>query len=86
MHGASTSSDVHVTAYAAAQVKKCLEVAKKLGAENFVFWGGREGYISLLNSKVKFELDNMAAFFRMVVSEYLIVLLYQKLGIYLSTF
>ncbi|KAF2363005.1 Xylose isomerase [Trinorchestia longiramus] len=68
MLGAATSSDARVTAYAAAQVKKCLDVAKRLGAENFVFWGGREGYNSLLNSDVKQELDHMAAFFRMVVA------------------
>ena len=67
MHGAATSSDSHVTAYAAAQVKKGLEIAKKLGAENFVFWGGREGYQSLLNADIKLELDNFAAFFKMVI-------------------
>lgn len=68
MHGAATSSDSHVTAYAAAQVKKCMEVAHRLGAENFVFWGGREGYHSLLNTDVRKELDNFAAFFRMVIA------------------
>ncbi|KAA0197951.1 hypothetical protein HAZT_HAZT000569 [Hyalella azteca] len=60
--------DARVTAYAAAQVKKCLDIAKRLGAENFVFWGGREGYNSLLNTDVKRELDHMAAFFKMVVA------------------
>ena len=44
-----------------------MEVGKKLGAENFVFWGGREGYYSLLNTNLKTELDNMANFFKMVV-------------------
>lgn len=68
MHGAATSCDAYVTAYAAAQVKKGLEVAQKLGAENFVFWGGREGYHSLINSDVKAELDHLAAFYRMVIA------------------
>uniref|UniRef100_A0A2P2I0B7 Xylose isomerase n=2 Tax=Hirondellea gigas TaxID=1518452 RepID=A0A2P2I0B7_9CRUS len=67
MLGASTSSDAKVAAYAGSQVKKCMEIAKKLGAENMVFWGGREGYNSLVNTDVKQELDHMAAFFRMVV-------------------
>ncbi|XP_037783470.1 xylose isomerase-like [Penaeus monodon] len=67
MHGAATSCDAHVTAYAGAQVKKGLEIAHRLGAENFVFWGGREGYLSLLNTDVKADLDHLAAFFRMVV-------------------
>lgn len=68
MLGAATSSDARVTAYAGAQVKKCMDIAKRLGAENFVFWGGREGYNSLLNTDVKKELDNMAAFFKMVLA------------------
>ena len=67
-NGASTNPDAHVFAMAAAQVKKGLEVAKKLGAEGFVFWGGREGYQSLLNTDVKRELDHMATFFRMAVA------------------
>src|SRR5699024_11196761 len=49
-------------------VKKSLEIAKKLGAENFVFWGGREGYESLLNTDMKLELDNLANFFKMAKS------------------
>ncbi|XP_067662897.1 xylose isomerase-like [Haliotis asinina] len=65
MNGASTNPDAHVFAYAAAQVKKGLEVAKRLGAENFVFWGGREGYHSILNTNVKAEVTHMAKFFRM---------------------
>lgn len=68
MHGAGTSSDAHVAAYAAAQVKKGLEVAKKLGAENFVFWGGREGYHSLLSTDIKADLDHLAAFYKMVIA------------------
>jgi len=65
MNGASTNPDSHVFAYAAAQVKKCLEVSKDLGAENYVFWGGREGYFSLLNTNMKKELDHLAAFLKM---------------------
>jgi xylose isomerase len=42
------------------QVKKCLEVSKDLGAENYVFWGGREGYFTLLNTDLRLELDNLA--------------------------
>ena len=66
-NGAASNPDLHVFAYAAAQVKKGLDIGKKLGAENFVFWGGREGYISLLNTDLRTELDNMANFFKMVV-------------------
>jgi len=67
MNGASTNPDSHVFAYAAAQVKKCLEVSKDLGAENYVFWGGREGYFSLLNTNMKKELDHLAVFLKMAV-------------------
>jgi len=67
-NGAASNPDLHVFAYAAAQVKKGLDIGKKLGAENFVFWGGREGYISLLNTDLRTELDNMANFFKMVVA------------------
>jgi len=67
-NGAASNPDLHVLAYAGAQVKKSLEIAKKLGAENFVFWGGREGYYSLLNTNLRTELDNMANFFKMVVA------------------
>lgn len=68
MNGAFTNPDAHVYAYAGAQVKKGLEIAKKLGAGNFVFWGGREGYSTLLNTDVRKELDNMANFFKMVIN------------------
>ncbi|XP_041359789.1 LOW QUALITY PROTEIN: xylose isomerase-like [Gigantopelta aegis] len=68
MNGASTNPDAHVFACAAAQVKKCMEVAKKLNAENFVFWGGREGFHSLLNTDVRSELDHMAMFFKMALA------------------
>jgi len=57
-----------VFAYAAAKVKKSLEIAKTLGAENFVFWGGREGYESLLNTDMKLELDNLAKFFKLAIA------------------
>jgi len=68
MNGAATNPNAHVVAYAGAQVKKGLEVAHKLGAENFVFWGGREGYHSLLNTNLRGELDTMANFFKMVLA------------------
>ncbi|KAL4182105.1 hypothetical protein AMTRI_Chr12g240880 [Amborella trichopoda] len=67
MHGAATSSEVGVYAYAAAQVKKAIEVTHYLGGENFVFWGGREGYQTLLNTDMKRELDHMARFFQAAV-------------------
>ncbi|WP_239253453.1 xylose isomerase [Listeria ilorinensis] len=67
VHGAASTSNADVFAYAAAQVKKALEVGKELGAENYVFWGGREGYESLLNTDMKLEQDNMARFFHMAV-------------------
>jgi len=65
MHGAATSPEPRVFAYAAAQVKKALEVTKELGGQNYVFWGGREGYETLLNTDMKLELENMARFLRM---------------------
>jgi xylose isomerase len=67
MHGAATSPDAHVFAHAAAQVKKMLEAAVLLGAENYVFWGGREGYETLLNTDMRRELDHMARFLQMAV-------------------
>lgn len=67
MHGAATSCNVDVFAYAAAQVKKCMEVTKMLGGENYVFWGGREGYQSLYNTDMPRELDHLAKFFHMAV-------------------
>lgn len=66
-HGASTTSNADVYAYAAAQVKKALEHGKELGSENYVFWGGREGYETLLNTDMGLELDNMARFMHMAV-------------------
>ena len=67
MCGAATNPDAHVFAYAAAQVKKALEVTKALGGENYVFWGGREGYETLLNTNLKREQDHLAAFMHMAV-------------------
>ncbi|CAI9389359.1 xylose isomerase [Niallia sp. Sow4_A1] len=67
VHGAASSSNAEVFAYAAAQVKKGLEISKKLGGKNYVFWGGREGYESLLNTDLQLEQDNMARFFHMAV-------------------
>lgn len=67
MHGASTSCNADVFAYAASQVKKCLEVTKELGGVNYVFWGGREGYQNLLNTDMKRELDHMARFMHLAV-------------------
>ena len=67
VHGASTSCNADVFAFAAAQVKKCLEVTRELGGSNYVFWGGREGYTTLLNTDLKRELDHLARFFHMAV-------------------
>ncbi len=62
MNGAATNPDFEVVAYAGAQVKNALDATIKLGGENYVFWGGREGYMSLLNTDIKRELDHMATF------------------------
>ncbi|MHC2067320.1 xylose isomerase [Bremerella sp. T1] len=67
MHGAATSCNADAFAYAACSVKKALEVTKQLGGENYVFWGGREGYQNLLNTDMKRELDHLAKFFHMAV-------------------
>ncbi|MCP5453869.1 MAG: xylose isomerase [Spirochaetaceae bacterium] len=67
MHGAATSPDPRVFAYAAGQVKKALEATLELGGLNYVFWGGREGYETLLNTDMKREQDNLARFLRMAV-------------------
>lgn len=68
VHGASTSPNADVFAYAAAQVKKAMELTQKLGGENYVFWGGREGYETLLNTNTALELDNLGRFLRMAVN------------------
>ena len=67
MCGASTNPDAHVFAYAAAQVKSAIDATKELGGENYVFWGGREGYETLLNTNLKREQDHLAAFLHMAV-------------------
>jgi xylose isomerase len=67
MCGAATNPDAHVFAYAAAQVKKALDVTKQLGGANYVFWGGREGYETLLNTNLKREQDHLAAFLHLAV-------------------
>jgi len=65
MNGASTNPDFSVVAYAGAQLKDALDATIALGGENYVFWGGREGYMSLLNTDIKRELDHMARFLGM---------------------
>ncbi|HWJ90789.1 MAG TPA: xylose isomerase, partial [Flavisolibacter sp.] len=62
MNGAATNPDFAVVAHAGAQVKAALDATIALGGENYVFWGGREGYMSLLNTNMKRELDHMARF------------------------
>ncbi len=62
MNGASTNPDFHVLAHAGAQVKAALDATIALGGENYVFWGGREGYMSLLNTNMKKEKDHLARF------------------------
>jgi xylose isomerase len=66
-HGAATNPDAHVFAYAAAQVKHAIAATKELGGSGYVFWGGREGYETLLNTDMKREQEQMARFFHMVV-------------------
>ena len=67
MHGAGTSPNADVFAFAAAQIKKAIEITVKLGGEGYVFWGGREGYETLLNTNMALEQDNMARLMRMAV-------------------
>ena len=67
MHGAATSCNAEVFAFAAAQVKKALEVTHRLGGENYVFWGGREGYMNLYNTDMKREMDHLGQFLNMAV-------------------
>ena len=62
MNGASTNPNFDVVAYAAAQAKIAIDATIALGGENYVFWGGREGYMSLLNTDMKRELDHMGRF------------------------
>ena len=67
MHGAATSPNFDVFAFAAAQVKKAMEVTHELGGAGYTFWGGREGYSTLLNTDMKRELDHLARFLHMAV-------------------
>lgn len=67
MAGAATNPDPHVFAYAAATVKACIDATFKLGGENYVLWGGREGYETLLNTDMRRELDQLGRFLAMVV-------------------
>jgi xylose isomerase len=67
MAGAATNPDPEVFAYAAAQVKNVLELTHELGGANYVLWGGREGYETLLNTDLKRELDQLGRFMRLVV-------------------
>lgn len=67
VHGASTSSNTDIFAFSAAQIKKAMEVTKRLGGKNYVFWGGREGYETLLNTDMKLEQDNLARLLQMSV-------------------
>jgi xylose isomerase len=65
MNGASTNPDFDVVAYAGAQLKNAIDATIKLGGENYVFWGGREGYMSLLNTDLGREVDHLAQFLTM---------------------
>ena len=65
LHGAATSCNADVFAYAAAQVKKAIDVTHRLGGENYVFWGGREGYMNLYNTDMRRELEHLARFMHM---------------------
>jgi xylose isomerase len=67
VHGAATSPNFEVFAHAAAQVKKAMEVTHGLGGLGYTFWGGREGYSTLLNTDMKRELDHLARFLHMAV-------------------
>jgi len=67
MNGAITNPDFRIASRAAAQIKIAFDASMELGAENYVFWGGREGYLSLLNTDMKRELDHLAVFFNKMV-------------------
>lgn len=69
MCGATTSPDAQVVIHAATQIKKSLDIAQKLGAENFLFKGPREAYTSILNTDVSRELRNYARILKMIVGE-----------------
>ena len=65
MNGAASNPDFNVLAWAGTQVKNAIDATIELGGENYVFWGGREGYFSLLNTEMKRETDHIARFFEM---------------------
>lgn len=67
MNGAGSTDSVDVYCFAAAQIKKALDLTVKFGGRGYVFWGGREGYETLLNTDVKFEQENIANLMRMAV-------------------
>ena len=67
MNGAGSTNSADVFCFAAAQVKKALDLTVKLGGKGYVFWGGREGYETLLNTDMKFEIDNIARLMHMAV-------------------
>ena len=67
MGGASTNPDPDVWAFAATQVRHCMDATKRLGGANYVLWGGREGYDTLLNTSLKHELANFGRFLQLVV-------------------
>ena len=68
MNGAGSTSSAEVYCFAAAQIKKALDLTVKLGGKGYVFWGGREGYETLLNTDMKFEQDNIARLMKMAVT------------------
>ncbi|MBO4809189.1 MAG: xylose isomerase [Lachnospiraceae bacterium] len=68
MNGAGSTNSVDVYSFAAAQVKKAIDITIKLGGRGYVFWGGREGYETLLNTDMKFEQENIAQLMRMAVN------------------
>lgn len=68
INGAASTNHADVYACAAAQVKKGLDISKKLQGENYVFWGGREGYETLLNTDMAFEQENIARLFKMAIA------------------
>lgn len=68
MNGAGSTNSADVYAFAAAQVKKALDITVKLGCKGYVFWGGREGYETLLNTDIKFEQENIARLMKMAVT------------------
>ena len=68
MNGAGSTSSAEVFCFAAAQIKKALDITVKLGGKGYVFWGGREGYETLLNTDMRFEQDNIARLMKMAVT------------------